>query len=188
VVVVRRDASRSLSALAGAEVTYLEVGATREAALPDGYGHVFRDVAIGTGRTAFERAADGLLGWDMHRAAGFTVTSSGNRAVPAGVVVLQAGPVFARLTIPCRVVYTVEQDDCQGFAYGTLPGHPEQGEEAFLITITGGNQVRLRIRAFSRPAWAVARWSGPVARLVQRYATDRYINAVRSIAGRGAAG
>jgi uncharacterized protein (UPF0548 family) len=179
---VRRDVSRTLAELARAELTYPQVGATGDSELPDGYGHVFRDVPLAAGRAAFERAADGLLGWDMHRAAGFTITSTSDRATPAAVVVLQTGPVFAALSIPCRVVYTVEQSNCQGFAYGTLPGHPEQGEEAFLITIADDNRVRFRIRAFSRPAGLAARWGGPLTRLIQRYATDRYVNAMRGIA------
>lgn len=42
-----------------------------------------------------------------------------------------AGPL--RLRAPCRVVYTVTESRRRGFAYGTLPGHPECGEEAFVI-------------------------------------------------------
>ena len=34
---------------------------------------------------------------------------------------------------PCRVVYVVDEPDRRGFAYGTLPGHPESGEELFLV-------------------------------------------------------
>lgn len=182
---MRRDVTRRLSDLAGAELTYPEAGATSDGALPSGYGHVFRDVPIGTGRAVFERAADGLLHWDVHRTAGFTVTSTADGAVPTAVVVLQAGPAFAALSIPCRVVYTVEQADCRGFAYGTLPGHPEQGEEAFLVSIAD-DDVRFRIRAFSRPVWLVARWGGRLTRLVQEYATDRYVKAARRIANQDA--
>lgn len=34
---------------------------------------------------------------------------------------------------PCQVVYVLDEPDRQGFAYGTLPGQPESGEEAFVI-------------------------------------------------------
>ncbi|HEV8560641.1 MAG TPA: DUF1990 family protein [Actinophytocola sp.] len=34
---------------------------------------------------------------------------------------------------PGRVVHVVEEEHRRGFAYGTLPGHPECGEEAFLL-------------------------------------------------------
>ena len=163
--------------MAGAELTYPDVGATRNGLLPAGYRQVHRDIPIGTGRAAFRRVADGLLRWDVHRAAGFPVTSTGNRAAQGTDAILRAGP---GLLIPCRVVYTVDQADCQGFAYGTLPGHPERGEEAFLVTIAG-EEVRFRIRAFSRPAWLVARLGGLFTRLAQDFATDRYVRAARDI-------
>ena len=36
------------------------------------------------------------------------------------------------LQAPCRVVYVIDEPDIRGFAYGTLPGHPESGEERFV--------------------------------------------------------
>jgi uncharacterized protein (UPF0548 family) len=36
------------------------------------------------------------------------------------VLGLDIGPL--RISAPCRVVYAVAEPDCQGFAYGTLPG------------------------------------------------------------------
>lgn len=155
--------------------------------MPIGYGHVHRDVLLGTGRAVFERAVTGLFHWRMHQNAGFTVTSSSTTAAPGVVAVLRLGWRPLRLTIPCRVVYTVEEADRQGFAYGTLPGHPEQGEEAFMVVMTGTREVRIRIRAFSRPASLLARSGGPVTRMVQQYATDRYVRAIRDLARADAA-
>ncbi|KXK62018.1 hypothetical protein AWW66_10785 [Micromonospora rosaria] len=165
--------------------THPEVGATRDRVLPAGYRHVHRDVPVGTGREAFVRAADGLLGWRMHRGAGLAVTATGRRAVAGAVVLLHVGRAPLRLTVPCRVVYVVDAPDQRGFAYGTLPGHPEQGEELFTVRLTRGGDVRVRIRAFSRPATALARAGGPVTHLVQEYVTDRYLRALRRLAGGG---
>jgi uncharacterized protein (UPF0548 family) len=86
------------------------------------------------------------------------------------------------MIIPCRVIYTIEEADRRGFAYGTLPGHPEQGEDAFIVLMTDTGQVRIEVRAFSRPASLLARSGGPVTRMVQQYATDRYLNAIRDLA------
>jgi uncharacterized protein (UPF0548 family) len=143
--------------------------------LPPGYHHVDRDEPIGTGAAAFERAAAALSGWRMHEAAGLTVVRSGGSDVILRWRLL-------RLTIPCRVVYTVEEPDRRGFAYGTLPGHPERGEEAFVVALTDRGEVRFRVRAFSRPASLLARAGGPVGRRVQRYMTDRYVTALRRFA------
>lgn len=143
--------------------------------MPPGYHHVDRDEHIGTGAATFERAAAALSGWRMHEAAGLTVVEAGGSDVILRWRLL-------RLTIPCRVVYTVEEPGRRGFAYGTLPGHPERGEEAFVVAVTDTGEVRFRVRAFSRPASLLARAGGPVGRRVQRYVTDRYVGALRRLA------
>ncbi|BCJ40701.1 DUF1990 domain-containing protein [Actinoplanes ianthinogenes] len=172
---------RGLTELATAELTYQQVGATRDDALPAGYDRVRRDVVVGHGREAFNRAAAGVFDWRMHREAGLAPISSAERATPGAVVVLRAGLGPVRLTIPCRVVYTVVEDRRRGFAYGTLPGHPERGEEAFLVELAADGAVWIRIRAFSRPASLPARAGGPLTRLAQRYATNRYVAAARRL-------
>jgi uncharacterized protein (UPF0548 family) len=125
----------------------------------------------------------GLLSWQMHRAAGLSPASNVEIATSGAIVVLRAGFGPLRLTIPCRVIYTEVGSDRRGFAYGTLPGHPEQGEEAFLVDLTDTGDVHFRIRAFSRPASLLARVGGPLTRVVQAYATNRYVTATRRLAG-----
>ena len=75
---------------------------------------------------------------------------------------LGVGPLALRA--PVRIVYLVDEPARAGFAYGTLPGHPEQGEEAFMITMDDAERVRFDIVAFSRPATRMARTSGPIGR------------------------
>jgi uncharacterized protein (UPF0548 family) len=88
------------------------------------------------------------------------------------------GPIGA--SIPCRVVYLIEEPDRHGFAYGTLPGHPEAGEELFLLERGDDGSASFTIRAFSRPATVLTRLGGPVARAVQRAMTGRYLRAIES--------
>ncbi len=80
--------------------------------------------------------------------------------------------------VPARVVYVVDEPLRKGFAYGTLPGHPETGEEAFLVEWRDDDSVWLTIRAFSRPAnWIF--WIGyPLVRLMQEVYTSRYERAL----------
>jgi uncharacterized protein (UPF0548 family) len=164
------------------ELTYAEVGATRETPLPPGYRHVRRDAPIGSGRADFERACEALLTWRMHRHAGLTVASgSAPRAVPGAFVQLRLGWGPLSIGIPCRVVYCLQHPRLRGFAYGTLPGHPERGEEAFAVHLTGSGQVRFRITAFSRPATVLARAGGPLTIAVQEIATSRYVGALRRL-------
>jgi uncharacterized protein (UPF0548 family) len=84
-------------------------------------------------------------------------------------------------TITCAVPWgSVPAPRCsRGFAYGTLPGHPERGEEAFLVRRHHGAAVTFTITAFSRPASALARAAGPVGRGIQRRITGRYLSAIQ---------
>jgi uncharacterized protein (UPF0548 family) len=164
------------------QLTYAEAGATRDPVMPAGYGYLELDDAIGQGRECFERAAEGLLTWQMHRGAGFRVVASAPRAADGVVVVsfLGVGPVILR--VPCRVVYVIDEPDRRGFAYGTLPGHPETGEESFTVRITAAGEVRAIVRSFSRPGSLLTRLAGPLGRAAQTLMGTRYINALRRLA------
>jgi len=76
-------------------------------------------------------------------------------------VVVTLGTPWLSLAAPCRIVGVLDEPDSWGFAYGTLPGHPEQGEESFVVSIGGDDVVRFRITAFSRPGEWIARLAGP---------------------------
>ena len=80
--------------------------------------------------------------------------------------------------MPCRVVYTIADERRRGFAYGTLPGHPARGEESFVVSLDDDNLVRLRVRRFSRPANPLFWLGQPVARVIQRGMTSRYLAAL----------
>jgi uncharacterized protein (UPF0548 family) len=163
--------------LTRAELTYAEAGRTADA-MPAGYHHVRRSAVIGAGGAAFQTAADALLRWQAHSRAGLQVAVSRPAAEPGAVVRLSAGLGRVRIGAPCRVVYTVAEPRRRGFAYGTLPGHPESGEEAFVVEHNGDDTVTFRITAFSRPATAAARLAGPAGRLVQQWITARYLRAL----------
>jgi len=163
--------------LRAAELTYDQVGRT-SGVLPAGYHHVNRRTVLGRGAARFTDAAGLLMGWQMQLRSGLQVSSSSPTVAPDVVVLLgiPAGPF--RLGFPCRVVYVVDQPDRQGFAYGTLPGHPESGEEAFVIERADDESVSLYITAFSRPASPLARLAGPIGQLAQRKVIDRYLRSL----------
>ncbi len=83
-----------------------------------------------------------------------------------------------RISAPCRVIYVIDEPARKGFAYGTLPGHPESGEEAFIVEQTADGSVWLTIRAFSRPSgWLW--WAGyPILRIAQSVFTRRYLRSL----------
>lgn len=162
--------------------TYDEVGATRRRPLPAGYRHLDYRAAVGRGEAGFRVTADALLGWRMQPAAGVDVTASAPRAAPGVTVTarLRLGPL--RQSAPCRVVWADDGPRRAGFAYGTLPGHPATGEEAFVLTLDEDGTVWLDISAFSRPASLLMSLAGPVGPLLQRRYARRCATALRRIA------
>ena len=164
-------------------VTYGPVGCTRTGVVPAGFDELRRSRRVGSGWADFERAAAALLSWQMHRRAGLAVTASHERVETGAVAELRLGVGRLGLRAPVRVVYVVDEPARRGFAYGTLPGHPESGEEAFVVEISEGGSIVLTITAFSRPATRLARAAGVLGRRVQSRITDRYLSALADDAG-----
>ncbi|PQD97820.1 DUF1990 domain-containing protein [Mycobacterium sp. EPG1] len=163
-----------LADLAARPLTYREVGATA-GPLPTGYHHVRKSAVIGRGRIRFDQAAAEGLRWGMLRGAGLRVDATAGAARVGADVLVHLGPVVA----PCRVVYVVDEQNRRGFAYGTLPGHAERGEELFLVRYDPDTEeVHAEVTAFSRHATWWSRLGSPVTSLVQRVITDRYLRAL----------
>lgn len=161
-----------------ARFTYFPVGGTATLDhAPGGYHWMRRSAPVGL---PFEEASEVLMTWGVHTRAGLRVQASTPRVVPDAVVVLGiAVGVFTLpgVTIPCRVVRVIEEPDRVGFTYGTLPGHPESGEEEFVVS-RHGDEVTFTITAFSRPETRLARALRPVASAAQVLYTWRYLAAL----------
>jgi uncharacterized protein (UPF0548 family) len=162
-----------------APLTYTEVGASFDDPLPSGYHHVQRWAELGRGEEVWARARAGIGEWCAHAAAGLDVVP---RAAPITVgttvaVVGRVGPLC--MVASARIVTVVDEPDRYGFAYGTLPAHPEEGEERFVVTRDASGSVRFDIVAFSRPHDLFTRLGGPVPRWFQHRATERYLDGMR---------
>jgi uncharacterized protein (UPF0548 family) len=171
--------AEALAASAGADLTYGPPGVTLGAAGLSGFRTDRYEAELGAGAEVFARAVAGLRAWAAHRGAGVRVEPPDAPLVEGTtvVVVTRMGP--ASVLAACRVVAVVDEPRRFGFAYGTLPLHPESGEEAFLVERTADDVVRFRVVAVSRPAHPLARLGAPVARLVQRRVTKGYLEALR---------
>ncbi|MFJ5266555.1 DUF1990 domain-containing protein [Streptomyces sp. NPDC088387] len=145
--------------------TYVDVGATRDPGFcPPGFHRMQVRTRIGEGRALFRRAAEAVGSWEMHRAMGVGIDAGAERAAPdVDVTVTLAGLIRA----PCRVVWTVDEPRRSGWAYGTLHGHPECGEESFVVDRTGDGTVWLTVTAFSRHAKWYAKAGGAATRGLQ---------------------
>ena len=89
-----------------------------------------------------------------------------------GTPVLMIARVFGLWWVnACRIVYHLDGHHASqrcGFAYGTLPGHVEQGEERFMVEWDHEDNVWYDVRAFSRPRYWLVRLGYPIARRLQR--------------------
>ncbi|MER8088596.1 DUF1990 domain-containing protein [Streptomyces sp. NPDC058316] len=166
-------------------LTYSEVGATRLGPLPDGYHHLHHRTRVGRGRADLAAAGAAVTDWRMHRGSGARVRASAARA-GAGVQVrvsLGLGPF--RFTAPCLVVWAAYESDRIGFGYGTLRGHPERGEESFVVELADDGTVWFTVMAFSRPAAWYSRLAGPVVPVMQRWYARRLGTTLRRIVAEG---
>ena len=145
--------------------------------VPAGF-RVFRhEAAIGSGAERWASAAAGVLDWGLQRGAGIRVSTP--RVVEGDDVTLMI-PLLGIVPVKAfaRVLSLVDEPTRRGFVYGTLPGHPERGEEAFLVTIDHEGVVRVVVQGFSRPAPGIWMLGAPVLRLVQAIYTRRYLRAL----------
>jgi uncharacterized protein (UPF0548 family) len=171
--VQRLDSGRA-SALRTASFTYAEVGATA-GELPPGYRAIHRRAVLE--RRDLAAATEDLMRWRVHERAGLWVAASGPVSGPDTVVDMRFGVGPLAVRIPCRVVYVINEPDRTGFAYGTLPGHPERGEESFVLTRLVDGRLTFTVTAFSRPATRLARFGGPATRSIQDRVSGRYLRA-----------
>ncbi|WP_432109329.1 DUF1990 family protein [Streptomyces sp. AA1529] len=151
-----------------AEYSYTPVGRTAYGVTPPGFRALRVRIPLGTGGAVFAAAARALLEWRMHRAMGVRLEADAGRAAPGVRVTVGLGVGALRVGGPCRVVWAVEEERRAGWAYGTLPGHPQRGEEAFLVEHAPDGAVRLTVRAYSVPAVWWTRAAGPVLPVLQR--------------------
>ncbi|SNT47941.1 DUF1990 family protein [Actinacidiphila glaucinigra] len=178
---------RSTTRPATGPLTYGPAGATRPAeerwsAEGTGLRPFSCTVVIGHGDADWRAAADAVLHWGVKRRSGFAVMACGSAGeqVAAGAeyrITAGFGPFAVRE--PVRVVAVVDRPDRCGFAYGTLPGHPVCGEEAFVVHRSADGTVALTIRSLTRAAphgpWRIL---FPALLLAQRFFRRRYRRAL----------
>lgn len=170
-----------LARLAGVPVTYPHVGSTLDAQVRPSVRCTARDV--GTGPVAFEQAVDGLRKWLPQQNIGARVHPADAPLLEGTdlVVVLGLGPVT--VLAPNRIVAVIDEPGRFAFAYGSLPGHPESGEESFSLEVLADGTVRFTICVDAEPATAAVRLGGPAVPWAQRRAIGRYLDAIAGHVG-----
>ncbi len=169
-----------MDALPRPALTYAPYGGSLDLAaadVPAGFRTFRHEAVIGFGRERWESAAAEVLEWGMQRGAGIRVSTP---RVAVGDDVTLTIPLLGLVPVKAytRVLAVVDEPARRGFLYGTLPGHPERGEEAFLVTIDDHGTVRASVQGFSRPSAGFWMLTAPALRIVQAIYTRRYVRAL----------
>lgn len=151
--------------------SYTAVGSTATKP-PAGFTVDRTRILLGTGEAAFDAAKAALDRWQQFRLGWVDVWAPESPLKVGQVVAIMGWAVGLYWLNSCRIVYTVNEFGPItkfGFAYGTLPGHVESGEERFLIEWDrNSNQVAYDILAFSRPNHILTRLGYPLVRRIQK--------------------
>lgn len=151
-------------------LSYPEVGHSRDRS-PMGYAIDHNRVELGQGEADFATACQALRDWKMFPGP-WTRIVPDTTPLEKGQVVAMIAHVYGVWWLnACRIVYTLDETTTLrrfGFAYGTLPGHVESGEERFSVELHPDGRVWYDLRAFSRPRYWPVRLAKPLARGLQR--------------------
>ncbi|HKQ77155.1 MAG TPA: DUF1990 domain-containing protein [Blastocatellia bacterium] len=169
-----------------APFSYAEVGDSLGPA-PAGYAANHGRVRLGYGETTFNNAVEALRNWKMFDLGWVSVCWPDAR-IEVGTTVAVLARHFGFWSLhPARIVFLIDDDDGQmrriGFAYGTLPGHGEQGEETFIIEWRhADDSVWYDLRSFSKPGQLLTALGYPLARMLQkRFARESTQTMLRTV-------
>lgn len=176
---------RFLTVQANLPFSYSAVGATAQTP-PAGFDVDHTRIKLGEGEQVFQAARAALQRWEQFRL-GWVEAWSPDTPIQSGEVVAVMGRAIGLWWLnSCRIAYVVDESgqiSNFGFAYGTLPGHVESGEERFLVEWDqGDNSVWYDILAFSRPNHFLTRFGYPVVRRLQkRFGRDSAASMLRAV-------
>jgi uncharacterized protein (UPF0548 family) len=160
-----------LTAQARLPYSYQAVGASARTP-PDGYVVDHTRIKLGEGESVFHSAIAALRQWEQFHLGWVEAWSPDTPIQPGEVVAVMGWAIGLWWLNACRIVYVVEESgpiSKFGFAYGTLPGHAERGEERFLIEWNqSDNSVWYDILAFSKPNHFLIRLGYPLVRRLQK--------------------
>lgn len=172
------------------EFSYPDVGASLSGSAPRGYRALRYGGVVGSGRSVYEAVSEALWRWELHRGAGVVPVSGASRAAAGAEVWFRPWrlPTVLKNLVIAEVMEAAPGElQRTGYAYGTLPGHPECGEALFVVALHDSGDVTFTVTGFSRPVSRFAKAIGPVTNWLQDRANNGYVAAAREVAAAVAA-
>jgi uncharacterized protein (UPF0548 family) len=159
--------------------SYPEVGASRSSSPPAGYPLNRYRGKLGAGEETFSHAVAAVQSWEMYSLS-WTRLYWPHTPIREGEVVAVLAKHLGFWSLnACRIIYTLDEEGRlrrYGFAFGTLPGHMEEGEERFTVEWDReSGVVWYELFAFARPKPLLAKIGYPLVRSIQRrFAVDSF--------------
>ena len=150
--------------------SYLIVGKTSLQGAIEVIGYDYDDnrVLLGEGDATFAAAKQAIRQWAMFEGHWACIHSDKTPIETGRVVAMTARVLGVWWLNVAKIVYTVDEPNAFGFAYGTLTHHVESGQELFQVEMDAEGKVWYRIKAFSRPRFWMVRLTYPFSRVFQR--------------------
>lgn len=168
-------AAQLLDRARAAEPTYGPLGDTF--AMDPADADLFVERVVGAGPDDFAAAVSCFRGLDSQRSVATVWPHDATATVGETVLIALAfGPVT--VVAVNRIVAVMDEADRWGFAYVTLPGHAEVGEEAFVVERRSDGTVAARVVAVARVALPGGRFIQPLLVPLQRRFAHRYLDVV----------
>jgi len=150
-------------------------------------GLLHRDLPVGFKRKVwtrqiahgdFDRAADAIRSWAGHDCAGI-VRWPAQPPIMAGQTLAMAIPVGPlAITATSRIIDVVDEPERYGFTYTTMPHHPVDGEESFIVERGPTGAVTVTVIAVWQQAMLATRVCPPVTTFLQDRAIGQYLDGI----------
>jgi uncharacterized protein (UPF0548 family) len=182
-----RELRHFISQLSKSSYSYFDIGATASI-IPHSYTVDHNRIRLGSGAAIWSRAVEAIKSWEMF-STGWTQLCWPDTPVREGADVAILIRHFGFYSLNgARIVYLVDDDGPVkrfGFAYGTLVGHADSGEERFMVEWNQqDDSVWYDLLAFSRPSHLLSRLGFPLARSLQRrFAADSKARMAAAVGG-----
>ena len=162
--------------------SYPERGATKDTP-PAGYNVDHNRTNLGSGVETFKSAKRAIREWKMFDFPWIDLCWPDTPIEVGQNVAIVASHLGFYSLNASRIVYTIDEPDRFGFAYGTLTEHGEIGEERFSVEIHADTgEVWYDLLAFSRPGHILAKLGYPISRHLQHEFAKDSLAAMRRAA------
>lgn len=173
-----------LAEAATQDYSYNDLGATQKAEPPAGFADSDHNrILIGKGDADWERARQAVRDWKMFDLGWCGICWPDTPIETGRTVAMMASHLGIWSLSAARIVYTIDEPNRFGFAYGTLEDHVECGEERFSVELDEmSGEVHYDLYSFSRPRHPLARLGYPYARYLQKsFVADSKLALVRAV-------